>query len=69
MKNISNDLVALWEYEIESRPWFYEFDRDAVLEPGQEFTLWIGRAPTARRARATAAGTSARCCWPTARTW
>ena len=44
VKNISRDTVALWEYEIESRPWFYEFDRDAVLAPGDEFTLWIGRA-------------------------
>ena len=44
IKNVSNDTLRLWEYEIESRPWFYEFDRDAVLEPGQEFTLWIGRA-------------------------
>ena len=43
IKNTSNDVVRLWEYEIESRPWFYEFDRDAVLEPGQEFTLWIER--------------------------
>jgi hypothetical protein len=42
IKNISNETIRLWEYEIESRPWFYEFDRDAVLEPNQEFVLWIG---------------------------
>lgn len=44
IKNSSSERIFLWEYEVESRPWFYEFDRDAVLEPNQAFTLWVGRA-------------------------
>jgi hypothetical protein len=44
VKNVSDATVSLWEYEIESRPWFYEFERSAVLDPGQSLTLWIGRA-------------------------
>ena len=44
VRNVSSTTVFLWEYEIESRPWFYEFDRDAILPPGAEFTLWVGQA-------------------------
>ena len=45
VRNISTERISLDEYEIESAPWFYEFERDTVLLPGQEFVLWTQRAP------------------------
>ena len=44
VRNISTEIINLAEYEVESAPWFYEFGPDAVLVPGQTFTLWVGNS-------------------------
>ena len=44
VRNVSSELINLHEYEIESVPWFYEFGSDALLAPGQSFTLWVGNS-------------------------
>jgi endonuclease YncB( thermonuclease family) len=44
VRNVSTEIINLAEYEIESVPWFYEFGTDAVLVPGQTFTLWVGNS-------------------------
>jgi hypothetical protein len=42
IRNVSRVPVRLDEYEIESVPWFYEF-QNVVLRPRQKFVLWVGR--------------------------
>jgi len=42
IKNTSSQRISLWEYELESVPWFYEFNRGDVLEPGQSLFLNLG---------------------------
>ena len=44
VRNVSTEIINLHEYEIESVPWFYEFGSDALLAPGQTFTLWVGNS-------------------------
>jgi endonuclease YncB( thermonuclease family) len=43
VRNVSGTSLSLWEYELESRPLFYEFGRGAVLAPGRAITVWVGR--------------------------
>jgi endonuclease YncB( thermonuclease family) len=43
IRNTSSQAISLWEYEIESVPWFYEFDRSTVLQPRDVLILNIGR--------------------------
>ena len=42
IRNVSDSEVSLWDYELESAPWFYRFGSDAVLPPGGALVLWIG---------------------------
>jgi endonuclease YncB( thermonuclease family) len=44
VRNVSGEIISLAEYEIESAPWFYEFGADALLVPGQTFTLRVGNS-------------------------
>lgn len=43
VRNTSNTTISLFEYEIEREPWFYEFDRNTFLLPGQELDLYLQR--------------------------
>lgn len=45
LRNNSSELVNLFEYEVESVPWFYEFGRNDTLLPRQSLRLYINRAP------------------------
>jgi endonuclease YncB( thermonuclease family) len=41
--NRSSNPVSLYEYELESSPWFYEFDKSDVLLPGRSIVVWINK--------------------------
>jgi endonuclease YncB( thermonuclease family) len=43
IRNVSNGVIDLYEYEVESVPWFYEFARNTLLAPRQTLVLWVGR--------------------------
>lgn len=43
--NSSNDIVDLWQYEIESVPYFYEFSRGTVLLPHESMFVAVKRDP------------------------
>jgi len=43
IKNNSSAPVSLYEYELENSPWFYEFDRGDVIQPGRSIVVWINR--------------------------
>jgi endonuclease YncB( thermonuclease family) len=45
ISNISSGPIDLFEYEVESVPWFYEFRPGTVLQPGQAITLFVQRDP------------------------
>ena len=45
VRNTSNTTINLFQYEIERAPWFYEFDRESSLLPGQRLDLYLQRAP------------------------
>lgn len=45
LRNTSNEVIDLFEYEIESVPWFYEFGRNDLLLPRQSLRVYMGRAP------------------------
>jgi len=45
VKNTSNNAVDLWQYEIESVPYFYEFSRGTVLQPGESLFVVVKRDP------------------------
>ena len=49
LKNVSNDDVDLWQYEVESFPYFYEFSRGTVLPPGQSIFVVVRRDPSRDR--------------------
>ena len=46
VKNTSNAPVDLFEYEIESVPWFYEFGASAILPPGETMVLRVRQDPS-----------------------
>jgi endonuclease YncB( thermonuclease family) len=35
--------VDLYQYELENSPWFYEFDRGDVVQPGRSIVVWVNR--------------------------
>ena len=43
--NTSNGPIDLSEYEVESVPWFYEFDRGRILAPGESILIFVGPDP------------------------
>ena len=43
VRNTSNRTISLFQYEIERAPWFYEFDRNSFLLPGQRLDLYVQR--------------------------
>ena len=43
IRNNSPAPVFLYQYELESSPWFLEFGLRDVLPPGHEFVVWIGQ--------------------------
>ncbi len=43
VRNTSNTTISLFQYEIERAPWFYEFDRNSILLPGQKLDLYVQR--------------------------
>jgi endonuclease YncB( thermonuclease family) len=43
VKNKTDEVLDLTEYEIESVPWFFEFARGTQLQPHQSIILYIGR--------------------------
>ena len=43
VRNTSNSTISLFQYEIERAPWFYEFDRNSLLMPGQKLDLYVQR--------------------------
>ena len=43
VRNKSNRTISLYQYEIERAPWFYEFDRNSLLLPGQRLDLYLQR--------------------------
>ena len=45
LTNTSNDAIDLWQYEIESVPYFYEFSRGTVLQPDQSIVVAVKRDP------------------------
>lgn len=45
--NTSSGPIDLSEYEVESVPYFYEFARGTVLQPGEAITLFVARDPAA----------------------
>jgi len=50
VRNLSNSTISLFEYEIEREPWFYEFDRNTVLFPGQRLDSYLQRRPSSGNA-------------------
>jgi len=45
LTNTSNGAIDLWQYEIESVPYFYEFSRGTVLQPDQSIVVAVKRDP------------------------
>ena len=45
ISNASGGPIDLFEYEVESAPWFYEFQRGTVLQPGEAITLLSSGIP------------------------
>jgi hypothetical protein len=43
--NTSGGPIDLSEFEVESVPWFYEFQRGTVLQAGEAITLFVKRDP------------------------
>ena len=41
--NKSSSAISLYEYELESSPWFYEFEKTDVLLPGRSIVVWINK--------------------------
>jgi endonuclease YncB( thermonuclease family) len=41
IRNSSSAPISLYQYELESVPWFYEFTPRDVVQPGKAITLWI----------------------------
>ena len=46
LKNHSHDAIDLWQYEVESVPYFYEFSRGTVLQPGETLFVVVKRDPS-----------------------
>ena len=44
--NTSNDTINLYEYEIESVPYFYEFGPGSTLQPGESINVVVKRDPS-----------------------
>ena len=44
LRNVSNETINLFEYELERAPWFYELGPDAVLLPGQRLDVYARRS-------------------------
>jgi endonuclease YncB( thermonuclease family) len=47
--NISAQQVNLNQYEIESSPWFFEFDSNTILNPGQRLILFVKKGRSRNR--------------------
>jgi endonuclease YncB( thermonuclease family) len=43
VRNVSDQPINLFEYEIERAPWFYEFGRETILLPRQRLDLYVQR--------------------------
>jgi hypothetical protein len=55
IKNVSVAPISLNEYELESSPWFYEFDQRDVIAPGKAIVVFVDK-PYARVPAAPGAG-------------
>lgn len=44
-KNISPTPISLFQYEMESTPWFYEFGAGDVIQPNKSITLFMAKQP------------------------
>ena len=50
LTNKSSSAISLYQYELESSPWFYEFGPGDVIQPGKSIVVWINKphpVPTA----------------------
>jgi endonuclease YncB( thermonuclease family) len=45
VKNTSAAPISLYQYELESSPWFYEFDQGDVVLPGKSIVVFIDKQP------------------------
>jgi micrococcal nuclease len=45
IKNVSSAPVTLAQYELESVPWFYEFGRADVIQPGKSIVVFMSTMP------------------------
>jgi endonuclease YncB( thermonuclease family) len=45
IKNTSGTPVSLYQYELESTPWFYEFGTGDVIAPGKSLVVFMGSMP------------------------
>ena len=43
LTNKSSSPISLYEYELESSPWFYEFGPRDVIQPGKAIVVWINK--------------------------
>lgn len=43
VKNTSAAPISLYQYELESSPWFYEFNQDDIVLPGKSVVVWIDK--------------------------
>lgn len=45
IKNVSAAPVSLWQYDLESVPWFYEFGPADVIQPGKSIVVFVSSRP------------------------
>jgi hypothetical protein len=51
IKNTSSEVINLYQYELESVPWFYEFDLRHSIAPGKSLVLFMDDQPRTVPAR------------------
>lgn len=45
VKNTSAAPISLYQYELESVPWFYEFNRSDIVQPGKSIVVFVDDQP------------------------
>jgi hypothetical protein len=45
IKNTSSAPISLFQYELESSPWFYEFGFRDVIQPGKSIVVFMANVP------------------------
>jgi endonuclease YncB( thermonuclease family) len=43
VRNTSSEPISLFQYELESAPWFYEFGPEDVVQPGKSIVVWVDK--------------------------